>query len=243
MIDVRNINKRFGAVKALSDVSFTAKDSHITGLLGPNGAGKSTALRIISTVLQPDTGTVILDGTDVLVDSQAARLQLGVLPHASGLYPRLTARENVAYYGRLNGLDGADLDQRIDGLLTRLTMQDFADRSAKGLSQGQRLKVALARALVHGPRNLVLDEPTNGLDVLAARALRMLIANLRRQGHCVVLSSHLMQEVASLCDEIVIIVGGRVVSHGTPNDIRQQTGEHDLEDAFVKAIETVESCS
>ncbi len=236
MIAVRNLSKQFGAVRAVQAVDFTAADSRITGLLGPNGAGKSTTLRIISTVLKPDSGTVRVDDSDVCVDSLGARMQLGVLPHASGLYPRLTAKENIRYYGELNGLEGAALSQRIAELVELLEMQEFADRPAKGFSQGQRIKVALARVLVHRPKNLVLDEPTNGLDVMATRALRTIIRRLRDQGHCLLFSSHVMQEVAALCDDIIIIAHGRIVARGTPDEIRQHTGETDLEEAFVKAV-------
>ncbi|MBU6420956.1 MAG: ATP-binding cassette domain-containing protein [Gammaproteobacteria bacterium] len=236
MIEVDNISKHFGRVQAVRDVDFSAPDGRITGLLGPNGAGKSTTLRIISTVLKPDAGAVRVDGSDVRINGEAARLKLGVLPHASGLYPRLTAVENIRYYGELNGLSGTALRQRIAELVALLEIQEFADRPAKGFSQGQRIKVALARALVHRPKNLVLDEPTNGLDVMATRALRAIIKRLRDAGHCVLFSSHVMQEVAQLCDDIVIIARGRIVAHGTPDEIRRQTGETDLEEAFVKAV-------
>lgn len=243
MIEVTDIHKHFGAVRAVDGVSFNAADRHITGLLGPNGAGKSTTLRIISTVLAPDRGMVRVDGTDVRRDPRAARLKLGVLPHASGLYPRLTARENIRYFGELNGLGGTALARRMDVLIELLEMQDFAARPAKGFSQGQRIKVALARALVHEPRNLVLDEPTNGLDVMATRALRSVIRRLRDQGHCVLFSSHVMQEVAQLCDGIIIIAHGRIVARGTPEEIRRQTGENDLEEAFVKAVGETETAA
>lgn len=237
MIAVRNLSKQFGAVRAVQAVDFTAADSRITGLLGPNGAGKSTTLRIISTVLKPDSGTVTVDGADALAAGDAVRLRLGVLPHASGLYPRLTARENIRYFGELNGLAGAALQQRLDQLITLLEISEFAEHPAKGFSQGQRIKVALARAIVHAPRNIVLDEPTNGLDVMATRALRALIRGLRDQGHCILFSSHVMQEVAALCDDIVIIAHGRIVARGTPDEIRRQSGETDLEEAFVKAVD------
>jgi len=217
-------------------VTFSATDGHITGLLGPNGAGKSTTLRIISTVLAPGAGTVKVDGVDVLRDDNGARMRLGVLPHMSGLYPRLTARENIRYYGELNGISGPALKARIDELTEMLEIGEFADRPAKGFSQGQKIKVALARAMVHGPKNLVLDEPTNGLDVMATRALRALIRKLRDAGHCVLFSSHVMQEVAALCDDIVIIAHGTIVAHGTPDELRKQTGESDLEEAFVKLV-------
>ncbi|HEY4128415.1 MAG TPA: ATP-binding cassette domain-containing protein [Gammaproteobacteria bacterium] len=234
MIEVINLKKGFGSVQAVQGVSFTARDGRITGLLGPNGAGKSTTLRIISTVLKPGSGNVKVDGIDVVTDSNSARLGLGVLPHQSGLYPRLTARENIRYYGELNGVSGAALTRRIDELLELLEIGEFADRAAKGFSQGQKIKVALARAMVHSPRNLVLDEPTNGLDVMATRALRALIRKLKDAGHCVLFSSHVMQEVAALCDGIVIIAEGRIVAQGSPDELRRQTGESDLEEAFVK---------
>ena len=237
MIQVTGISKRFGAVQAVEAVSFSAPDGRITGLLGANGAGKSTTLRIISTVLKPDSGTVTVDGADTLVAGDAVRLRLGVLPHASGLYPRLTARETIRYFGELNGLAGAALQQRLDQLIALLEISEFAERPAKGFSQGQRIKVALARALVHAPRNIVLDEPTNGLDVMATRVLRTLIRGLRDQGHCILFSSHVMQEVAALCDDIVIIAHGRIVARGTPDEIRRQSGETDLEEAFVKAVD------
>ena len=237
MIQVTGISKRFGAVQAVEAVSFSAPDGRITGLLGPNGAGKSTTLRIISTVLKPDSGTVTVDGADALAAGDAVRLRLGVLPHASGLYPRLTARENIRYFGELNGLAGAALQQRLDQLIALLEISEFAERPAKGFSQGQRIKVALARSIVHAPRNIVLDEPTNGLDVMATRALRALIRGLRDQGHCILFSSHVMQEVAALCDDIVIIAHGRIVARGTPDEIRRQSGETDLEEAFVKAVD------
>ena len=238
MIEVIDLRKSFGTVQAVAGVSFAADDGRITGLLGPNGAGKSTTLRIISTVLQPGAGTVKVDGVDVVADGNGARLALGVLPHQSGLYPRLTARENIRYYGELNGITGPALDRRVADLVELLEIGEFADRPAKGFSQGQKIKVALARAMVHGPRNLVLDEPTNGLDVMATRALRALIRRLKEAGHCVLFSSHVMQEVAALCDEIVIIAHGRIVARGTPDELRKQTGEADLEEAFVKLCGT-----
>ena len=241
MIEVRGIHKTFGPVQAVREVSFSAPDGHITGLLGPNGAGKSTTLRIISTVLKPGAGGVRIDGVDALAEDAEARLHLGVLPHMSGLYPRLTARENIRYYGELNGMRGEALERRIEELLGLLEIGDFADRPAKGYSQGQRIKTALARALVHGPRNLVLDEPTNGLDVMATRALRALIRKLKDAGHCVLFSSHVMQEVAALCDSIVIIAAGRIVTQGTVEEIRRVTGEQDLEEAFVKAVADAEA--
>ena len=236
MIRVEGLTRSFGAVRAIDGVGFEAADGRITGLLGPNGAGKSTTLRVLYTVLKPDAGTATVDGIDVAADSLSTRRAIGVLPHAAGIYPQLTARENIAYFGRLHGLAAEPLARRVDELVAELEMTDFAERRARGFSQGQRIKVALARALVHAPKNLLLDEPTNGLDVMATRALRALIRKLRAAGHCVLFSSHVMQEVAALCDDIVIIDHGRVVAAGTPEELRARFGAATLEDAFVAAI-------
>jgi sodium transport system ATP-binding protein len=239
MIIVDDIHKSFGKIKALRGVSFDAPDGKVTGLLGPNGAGKSTTLRVLYTVLRPDQGTASIDGIDVVSDDLAARKRIGALPHGAGLYPHLSARENISYYAALCGLDKATIDDRVDSIIRLLEIGDFADRHTKGFSQGQRTKVALARALVHQPKNIILDEPSNGLDVMAIRSLRDLIRNLKAEGKCVLFSSHVMQEVAALCDEIVIIAGGKVALHDTPDNIRERTGCDDLEDAFVSAIGSV----
>lgn len=234
MIEVRQLAKRFGTVDALRDVTFRAGDGRVTGLLGPNGAGKSTTLRILYTAIRADSGAATVDGHDCTREPLAVRRSLGVLPHATGLYPNLTARENVRYYGELHGMSGAALERSIDTLVVRLDLADIADRRAQGLSQGQRIKVALARALVHGPRNVILDEPTNGLDVMAIRTLRELIRGLRDEGCCVLLSSHVMQEIGALCDDLVIIGRGRVVLQGSPDEVRAATGCENLEEAFVQ---------
>lgn len=240
MIVVNDIHKSFGKVRAVRGVSFDAPDGKITGLLGPNGAGKSTTLRILYTVLKPDQGNANIDGADVVTDSLRARQCIGALPHGAGLYPQLTARENVAYYARLCGLDKDSIEERVDGIVELLEIGDFADRRTKGFSQGQRTKVSLARALVHDPQNIILDEPSNGLDVMATRSLRELILKLKDDGRCVLFSSHVMQEVAALCDDIVVIANGKVAIDDSADGIRQQTGCDDLEDAFVRAIEMVE---
>ncbi len=236
MIRVDGLERSFGAVRAVAGVGFEAADGRITGLLGPNGAGKSTTLRVLYTVLKPDAGTAVIDGIDVQADPLAARRRIGVLPHGAGIYPQLTARENIAYYGQLHGLAGEALAARVEALIVELDLGSIADRRAKGFSQGERIKVALARALVHAPKNLLLDEPTNGLDVMATRALRALILKLRAAGHCVLFSSHVMQEVAALCDEIVIVDKGRVVAAGVPEALRTRFGAATLEDAFVAAV-------
>ena len=236
MIEAQGLCKRFGTVAAVSGVSLRALDGRITGLLGPNGAGKSTTLRILYTVLPPDSGDATIDGASVVADPLAARRRMGVLPHAAGLYPNLTARENVLYFGALHGLAGAERRSRTAELIRQLEMEEFADRPARGFSQGQRIKTALARALIHRPRNILLDEPTNGLDVMAVRTLRRLLQQLRSQGHCILFSSHVMQEIAALCDEVVVIAHGRVVAEGTPAQLRSRAGTESLEEAFVRLI-------
>ncbi len=236
MIRVEDIHKSFGKVQAVRGVSFAAPDGRITGLLGPNGAGKSTTLRILYTVLRPDSGTAAIDGFDVVTDQLAARRRTGALPHGSGLYPHLTARENIVYYATLCGMDRQAIDEKVDRIIDTLDIRDFAARKTKGFSQGERTRVALARALVHDPQNVILDEPSNGLDVMATRALRDLILRLKADGRCVLFSSHVMQEVAALCDDIVIIAGGHVTAQGSADELRALTGCEDLEDAFVAAL-------
>lgn len=241
MIVVEGLRKRFGAVQALHDVSFTAADGRITGLLGHNGAGKSTALRILSTTIKGDAGKAMVNGHDCASESLQVRRSLGVLPHTSGLYANLTGRENIEYYGRLHGLSEPALRQASATMIERLGLSAVIDRRTKGYSQGERLKVALARALIHKPRTVILDEPTNGLDVNAVRMLRELIRELRTSGCCVLFSSHVMQEVAALCDDIVIISHGRVVVSGTPDEILAALGTPDLEEAFVRAASAGET--
>jgi sodium transport system ATP-binding protein len=240
MIEFDHIYKSFGEIAALKDVSFQARDGLVTGVLGPNGAGKTTSLRILYTVLKPDRGVASVDGYDTIQNTLEVQRRIGALPDSHGLYPRLTARENIRYYGRLHGMQGATLDDQIERLVQMLEMQDFSDRKTEGFSSGQRIKVAIARALVHDPRNILLDEPTNGLDVMSTRAMRAFIRRLRDDGRCVLLSSHIMQEVSALCDHIVIINRGEVAVAGSPDDIQKHTGQANLEDAFVAAIGTEE---
>ena len=241
MIVVNDIHKSFGKVQALRGVSFDAPDGRITGLLGPNGAGKSTTLRVLYTVLKPDQGTATIDGVDVVSDGLLARRRIGALPHGAGLYPHLSARENIAYYADLCGIDRATIDDRVESIIGLLEIGDFADRRTKGFSQGQRTKVSLARALVHDPQNVILDEPSNGLDVMATRSLRNLILKLKDDGRCILFSSHVMQEVAALCDDICIIANGKVAIDGTADEILERTECDDLEDAFVAAIQMVDT--
>lgn len=239
MITVEGVHKSFGKVHAVRGVSFQAPDGKVTGLLGPNGAGKSTTLRILYTVLKPDEGSAVIDGADVVTNSLVARQKIGALPHGAGLYPHLTARENIAYYANLCALDKSEVDDRVASIIKLLEIEEFADRRTKGFSQGQRTKVSLARALVHDPQNVVLDEPTNGLDVMATRSLRHLILKLKDAGRCILFSSHVMQEVAALCDDVCIIANGQVAIDDSIDGIRERTGQEDLEEAFVSAIQLV----
>lgn len=239
MIEVESLKKSFGKVTAVKDVSFVARNGEVTGLLGPNGAGKSTTLRILYGLLAQDEGSARIDGINILEEPRQAQRRIGVLPDNHGLYARLTAREHIAYFGRLQGIDPASLEQRTDELIRKLDMHSIADRRAEGFSQGERMKVCLARALVHNPPNLLLDEPTNGLDVMTTRTVRELIKVLAADNVTVVFSSHLMHEVARLCDQIIIVSQGVVVARGTTEEIRDAAGEKNLEDAFVKLVERV----
>jgi sodium transport system ATP-binding protein len=240
MVEVRNLRKRFGPVAAVDGVSFAAADGHITGLLGENGAGKTTTLAMIGGVLKPDAGSVQIDGADPKT-SLNRRRHLGALLDHRGLYSRLTARENIRYFGELHGLSAPDLDERVSRTLAALGLDALSDRRAAGFSQGERMKVALGRAIVHGPQNVLLDEPTNGLDIPAVRALRGLLRDMRDRGICILFSSHVLDEVRALCDRIVIISAGRVVAHGTADVICQDIGCESLEDAFVRLIAVQEA--
>jgi len=224
---------------AVRDLSFEVRRGQVLGLLGPNGAGKTTSLRMLYGLLQPDGGRTLIDGES----SMASLGRLGVLPDAPGLYARLTAREHLRYAAGLQGLDGAAAEKVIDRLIERFDMQGIADRRAAGFSQGERRKVALARALVHDPQNVVLDEPTNGLDVPSTRAMRRAIRELAGSGKCVLFSSHIMQEVSAVCDRVIILSRGRVVADGTPAELLARTGQDDLENAFVQLIGTEEGLS
>ena len=246
MIEVQDLHKSFkskaGMIHAVRGVSFTAPDGAITGLLGPNGAGKTTTLRMLYTLMAPDQGSVRVDGFDIRKDATAVRQRLGVLPDARGVYKRLTARENITYFGRLHGLDEGTIATRVAYLAQTLGM-DFLDRRSEGFSQGQRTKTAIARALVHDPRNVILDEPTNGLDVMTTRGMRSFLKQLRTEGRCIIISSHIMQEVTALCDRIVVLSHGAVKASGTPDELRAQTGQTNLEDAFVQLIGSEEGLS
>ncbi len=236
MIEVQNLSKSFGKVLAVQQVSFSAPDGQITGLLGPNGAGKSTTLRMLYSLLKPDKGVARIDDLDVQTATLEVKKHIGVLADARGLYPRLTARENIRYFGQLHLLDQQTLERNTEQLLAMLDMQSIADRKTEGFSTGEQLKVAIARALVHDPKNVLLDEPTTGLDVTSTRAMRQFIRKLRDAGKCVLLTSHIMQEVAALCDQIVIISNGVVIMQGTPAELLRKTKRDNLEDAFIEAI-------
>ena len=243
MIEVKGISKRFTqgigrsaqVVQAVQDVSWTAQDGRITGLLGPNGAGKTTSLRMCAGLLVPDAGSIWIDGLDVATDKQKALEKMGILSDARGLYPRLTARENILYYGELHGMNASRAKERVEVLAHMLEMQPLLDRRTDGFSQGERMKTALARALIHDPPNIILDEPTNGLDVLSTRRLREALRKLRdEQRKCIVFSTHIMQEVARLCDDVVLVSHGRTVARGTVAELNAQSGEQDFEETFVK---------
>ena len=236
MIKVSNLYKSFGKVEAVRGISFDVRDGEITGLLGPNGAGKTTTLRMLYSLLPPDKGEIRIDGLDPTKDAMAIKRTLGVVPDSRGLYTRMTARENIVYYGELHGMSPRDIKERIGELVETLDMADFIERRTEGFSQGQRVKVAIARAMVHKPQTVLLDEPSNGLDVMSTRALRRYVLDLKDAGHSVILSTHIMQEVAALCDRIVIIADGRIAANGTARELLEQSDCDTLEDAFVRLI-------
>ena len=254
MIDIEGLCKRFRTrglsgprwwgrrterpdVQAVSELDLHARDGRITGLLGANGAGKTTTLRLLAGLISPDRGRMAVDGIDVASRPREALARMGMLSDARGLYPRLTARENIVYFGALNGMPRDAAEARADTLAAALDMKPLLDRRTAGFSQGERMKTALARALVHDPANVVLDEPTNGLDVLATRALRETLRWLRLPeggAKCIVFSTHIMQEVERLCDDVIVLAGGRVVARGSVAELLARTGESDFEDAFVR---------
>jgi sodium transport system ATP-binding protein len=243
LIVIHDLSKRFSQgrgkkariVQAVDGVSFAATDGRITGLLGPNGAGKTTTLRMLAGLMTPDRGRLEVDGIDVATRPREALARMGLLSDSRGLYPRLSARENIRYYARLHGMRDGEANTRIDALAAMLDMSALLERRTEGFSQGERMKTALARALVHDPGNIVLDEPTNGLDVLATRALRESLRRLRDEGgKCIVFSTHIMQEVQKLCDHVVLVSQGRTVAQGTVGELTALSGETDFEDAFVK---------
>jgi sodium transport system ATP-binding protein len=249
MIQIDQLSKRFTqgrgkkarTVQAVADLSLSAADGRITGLLGPNGAGKTTTLRMAAALLVPDAGRITVDGIDVASEPQRALARMGVLSDARGLYPRLTARENIVYYGRLQGMSAQAASARADTLAAMLDMKPLLERRTEGFSQGERMKTALARAVVHDPPNLILDEPTNGLDVVATRALREALRRLRDEaGKCIVFSTHIMSEVERLCDRVIVVSHGRVVAEGTVDALNAQCGERDFEETFVKLAFTPE---
>ena len=233
MIEVKNLLKHFGEVKAVDGVSFTAPDGQITGLLGPNGAGKTTVLRMITGLIRPQEGTVVVNGVDVREDANGVRRVLGMQGDAGGVYPRLTPREQFRYFGRFYNMESAELDRRVDEIITMLNMEEIADRRAEGFSRGQRQKIIIGRALIHNPPNVIMDEPTNGLDVMAVRDTRDTIRQFREQGRCVLFSTHYMDEADRLCDNVAIIVNGKIIATGSPADLKSRTARDTLEDAFV----------
>lgn len=240
MIDVQDLKKTYNEVKALNGLTFQAQDGEITGLLGPNGAGKTTCLRSLYGLIQPDAGQVLVDDLTPKTQAIEVRRRIGIFPDKFGLHERLTPREHIRYIAQLHGLKGDALETQVERVIVELNMADIVDRRTQGFSQGQRMKVALAQAIVHQPKNLILDEPSRGLDVMSTRILRELMFGLREQGRCILFSSHVMQEVAALCDRVVIMVKGQVVANDTPAALCEQTGQASFEDAFVQLIGTDE---
>jgi len=243
MILVDSVGKHFGAVKALDGVSFHARDGQITALLGPNGAGKTTLLRLLVGLLQRDCGSIAIDGLDPAREPILVRKSIGFLTDQFGLYERLTTREHLVYFGELNDMEPQEIGQRIRDVVALLAMDDIIDRRTRGFSQGQRVKVALARTLLHRPRHLLLDEPTRGLDVMSTRALRKTLTILRAEGCCIVMATHVMQEVSHLCDDVIVIAKGKTVAQGSPAELCERTGIASLEDAFVSLVGTDEGIS
>ena len=240
MISVSNLSKRIGDVQALDNLSFNADDGQITGLLGPNGAGKTTCLRTIFGLLQTDQGIATINGIDVAVKPIEAKQQLGLFPDPFGIYERLTPREYIRYFAELSGMSKNSAIAATTRVINDLQLLDIADRRCKGFSQGQRMKTALAQAIVHQPKNIVLDEPTRGLDVMSTRILRDMLHKLKSEGHCILFSSHVMQEVASLCDRVVVMADGKAVAIGSAQELCDQTNQISLEEAFITLIGTDE---
>ncbi len=240
MIEVKNLSKHFGKVTAVDGLSLKANDGSITGLLGPNGAGKTTTLRTLYGLQKPNQGQAFIDGIDVSKDLVSAASKMGIFPDSIGLYDRLTTREHLEFYGEMHGFTGQELESAIKRTQDYFDIEDLLGRKCKGFSHGQQMKVALSRALIHSPQNLILDEPTNGLDVMSIRMLRDLLRRLRDEGKCILFSSHVMQEVSALCDHIYIMADGKVVAQGTPEELCEQAGKESLEDAFVSLIGTDE---
>ena len=241
MIEVRNLRKAFGPVRAVSDVSFRAANGRITGILGENGAGKTTTLALICGLLRPDDGWVRVGPDDTSPIER--RRRLGALLDHKGLYERLTARENIAYFGRLQGVLPCLLERRVEDVLAQLDLTRIADRRVAGFSQGERMKVALGRAIVHSPAHVLLDEPTNGLDIPSVHGLREILRRMRDAGTCILFSSHVLEEVRALCDNVVIISSGRVVAQGEPADICRRAGCTTLEEAFLALTDREAVCS
>ncbi|MDG0968471.1 MAG: ATP-binding cassette domain-containing protein [Porticoccaceae bacterium] len=240
MIKVTDLTKKIGNIQALSSLSFSAEDGQITGLLGPNGAGKTTCLRTIFGLLKPDQGDASINGIDVASDPISAKQALGLFPDPFGIYERLTPREYICYFAELSGLSRSAAKNATTRVIGELQLEDIADRRCKGFSQGQRMKTALAQAIVHQPKNIVLDEPTRGLDVMSTRVLREMLRQLKEQGHCILFSSHVMQEVASLCDRVVVMADGKAVAIGSPQELCNRTNKTSLEEAFIALIGTDE---
>jgi sodium transport system ATP-binding protein len=236
MIEALALAKHFKQIEAVKNVTFRARAGEVFGLLGPNGAGKTTTLRMLATVIAPSSGTATISGYDIRTQKNAVRSHLGILVESAGLYSHSTAREHLRYVGNLHGLDGSDLERRIDALIDLLDMRDFADRRAQNFSRGMIRKVVLGMALVHDPPNVILDEPTQGLDVVSTRTVREIIRRFRAEGRCVVMSTHLMDEVERLCDRVAIVHRGEILAQGTPEELVEKAHADNLETAFVDIV-------
>jgi sodium transport system ATP-binding protein len=241
MIEARSLTKAYsdlrrGEILALDNVSFHAAPGQVYGLLGPNGAGKTTALRILSTVLEPTSGTAVVCGFDCVTQPELVRHQIGFISANTAVYDRMTAWEMVEYFGRLYGMEADELRDRMEHLFDRFQMQEIRDLLGAKMSTGMKQKVSIARAIVHDPPVLIFDEATTGLDVLVARALLDAVSELRDQGKCIVFSTHIMREAERLCDRVAIMYRGRILAEGTLDELRDQQQERDLEELFFQLI-------
>ncbi len=242
MIKVKDLTKHYadlrrGKFVALGGISFHAQPGQIYGLLGPNGAGKTTALRILSTVLRPTSGTAMLNGYDVVTQPSLVRHQIGFMSANTAVYDRMTGWEMVEHFGRLHGIDRGELNDRMERLFEQLKMHDVRDRLGAKMSTGMKQKVSIARAIVHDPPVLIFDEATSGLDVLVARALLNTVSDLRDQGKCIIFSTHIMREAEKLCDRVAIVHRGHLLAEGTLDELRAQHQEDDLEELFFQLIQ------
>lgn len=236
MIKVEGVSKSFGSVNAVNGVSFECHKGQIFALLGSNGAGKTTTIRMISTIIKPDCGRVVVNGYDTTKDQDEVRRSIGVLNSDVGLYGRLTAYENVKYFAKLHGLHTKTIDRRIDELFTLMDMNEFRNRKVEGFSKGMKQKVNIIRAIIHDPSTILFDEPTSGLDVISARNILDFIGECRNRGKCILFSTHIMSEVERLCDRVAIINKGTIIAQGSTKEILEKTSQSTIEDAYLKLV-------